>query len=87
MKVDGVQHGGKHQGALEQGCTGVHRVNNGRGGVRRSQKSNAHGRRGSGKECTWSEGVGRGRRGVREAMESWQGVSEVLGAGPGKNAS
>jgi hypothetical protein len=43
-KVDGVQHGGKHRGASEQGCTGVHRVNNGMGGVRRGQRSDAYGR-------------------------------------------
>jgi hypothetical protein len=45
------------------------------------------GRRGLGKECTWSEGVQKGRRSVGEAMESSQGVSEALGAGLGRDGS
>jgi hypothetical protein len=59
---------------------GLHMVKGGLGRV-------AHSRKGSGKECTWSEGVQKGRRGVGEAMESSQGVSEVLGAGPGRDGS
>jgi hypothetical protein len=62
----------KHRGALEQGCTESIMVGEG--------SEIAHGQRGSGKECTWSEGVQNGRRGIGEAMESLQGGSEVLGA-------
>jgi hypothetical protein len=79
-----VAHGRR---GSRNGCTwlegvgaGLHMVGGGLGRV-------AHGRRGLQKECTWSEGVQKGRRGVGKAVESSQGVSEVLGAGPGRDGS
>jgi hypothetical protein len=74
----------EHRSRDAQGCTESIMVGEVSERVREGLHMVRGGWRGSGKECTWSEGVQKGRRGVRGARESSQGVPKVLGAGPGR---